>query len=391
MEATEDPQPQDKPTFYDQHKNYYSYELERLADFDLVFTYRRIWSPKTGEQEKFGGIEFTAPTPGDISMQNWTWGNDYRPGTAEDNLIYTRQQLKTLGQLEPGGWMGGLRTSTLDRGEDHALGYYYWLVEGETDSQLGDGVKKPHPNHRLLTGLDSPMGTVHGLSKYPYIREGRRIIGRVYPGYSQGFEVNEIDISRADYRDEHYAQNLGRQTYRQLWSKLDGIEAVTNKSMDIEKIKQRTRSTIYPDSVGIGHYAIDFHPCMNNSPAEKAGNTEREGERQGGGQAYPFQIPLRAMIPQKIDNLIVTGKSIATSHIAAAAYRVHSFEWSSGAAAGITAVFGLEEKIMPYQLVDEAFIKEDKLQVLKGKLEKSGNPTAFPDTSIFNESWEDWQ
>ena len=391
MEATEDPQPQDKPTFYDRHKNYYSYELERLADFGLVFTYRRIWSPETGEQKKFGGIEFTAPTPGDISMQNWTWGNDYRPGTEVDNLVYTRQQLERLGQLEPGGWMGGLRTETLDRGEDHALGYYYWLVKGETDSQLGDGVKKPHPNHRLLTGLDSPMGTAHGLSKYPYIREGRRIIGRVYPGYSQGFVVNEIDISRADYRDEHYAQNLGPQAYRQLWSKLDGIEAITNKSMDIDKIKQRTRSTIYPDSVGIGHYAIDFHPCMNESPPEKAGNTEREGERQGGGQAYPFQIPLRAMIPQEIDNLIVTGKSIATSHIAAAAYRVHSFEWSSGAAAGTAAVFGLEEGIMPYQLVDEAFIKEDKLQVLKDKLEGSGNPTAFPNTSIFNESWEDWQ
>ena len=296
-----------------------------------------------------------------------------------------------MGQLEPGGWLGGLRTRTLDRGEDHALGYYYWLVKGETDSQLGDGVKKPHPNHRLLKGLDSPMGTAHGLSKYPYIREGRRIIGRVYPGYSQGFTVTEIDISRADYKNEQYQQNLEPQTYRQLWTKVDGIEAIRNKNMDINKIQQRTRSTIYPDSVGIGHYAIDFHPCMNESPPEKAGNTEREGERLGGGQAYPFQIPLRAMIPQEIDNLIVTGKSIATSHIAAAAYRVHSFEWSSGAAAGTTAVFGLSEEIMPYQLVDESFIKENNLRRLKNRLEENGNPTAFPNTSIFNESWEDWQ
>ncbi|MGF1588978.1 MAG: FAD-dependent oxidoreductase [Pleurocapsa sp.] len=391
MEATEDPQEHDQPVFYNQHKGYYSYELARLADFGLVFTYRRIWSPQQGDTEKFGGIEFTAPTPGDISMQNWTWGNDYRPGTAEDNLVYTREQLEKMGQLEPGGWMGGLRTRTLSRGEDHALGYFYWLVEGTTDSQLGDGVKKPYPNHRLVKGLDSPMGTAHGLSKYPYIREGRRIIGRVYPGYSQGFGITEIDISRADYRDEHYSQNLSERTYRQLWKGIDGIEAVTNKNIDIDKIQRRTRSTIYPDSVGVGHYAIDFHPCMNGSPAEKAGNTEREGERQGGGQAYPFQIPLRAMIPQEIDNLIVTGKSIATSHIAAAAYRVHSFEWSSGAAAGITAVFGLEEGIMPYELVDEAFIKEDKLKVLKNKLEASGNPTAFPDTSIFNQDWSDWQ
>jgi FAD dependent oxidoreductase len=391
MEATEEPQAHEIPTFYSKHQNYYSYELERLADFDLVFTYRRIWSPQEGDLEKFGGIEFTAPTPGDISMQNWTWGNDYRPGTAKDNLIYTRKQLKELGQLQPNGWMGGLRTTTLSRGEDHSLGYFYWLVEGTTDSQLGDGVKKPYPNNRLLQGLDSPMGTAHGLSKYPYIREGRRIVGRVYPGYSQGFNINEIDISRADYRNEYYSQQLGSKTYRQLWTKLDKDDPIANRDKNIDKIQQRTRSSIYPDSVGIGHYAIDFHPCMNETPAEKAGNTEREGERKGGGQAYPFQIPLRAMIPQEIDNLIVTGKSIATSHIASAAYRVHSFEWSSGAAAGITAVFGLEEKTMPYQLVDEPIIKENQFKLLKKRLDAAGNPTSFPNTSIFNHDWSEWQ
>ncbi|MEO1670905.1 MAG: FAD-dependent oxidoreductase [Cyanobacteria bacterium J06631_2] len=386
MEATEEPQTHVAPAFYPRHQNYYSYELERLADFNLVFTYRRIWSPETGEAEKFRGIEFTAPTPGDISMQNWTWGNDYRPGTAKDNLVYTREQLQLMGQLEPGGWTGGLRTRTLRQGEDHALGYFYWLVEGTTDSQLGDGVKQPAPNHRLLEGLDSPMGTAHGLSKYPYIREGRRIIGRVYPGYSRGFSINEIDISRADYRDSHYSDSLDPLTFRRLWTKLDVSHPVgnSNKNININKIQQRTRSTIYPDSVGVGHYAIDFHPCMNESPAEKAGNTERKGERQGGGQAYPFQIPLRAMIPQEIDNLIVAGKSIATSHIAAAAYRVHSFEWSSGAAAGVTAVFGLEEDIMPYELVDESFLQENQLRTLQRRLREVGNPTAFPNTSIFN-------
>ncbi|MEO1465242.1 MAG: FAD-dependent oxidoreductase, partial [Cyanobacteria bacterium J06633_1] len=387
------PQTHEMPAFYPRHQNYYSYELERLADFNLVFTYRRIWSPETGAPEKFRGIEFTAPTPGDISMQNWTWGNDYRPGTVQDNLVYTREQLQLLGQLEPSGWMGGLRTRTLRRGEDHALGYFYWLVAGTTDSQLGDGVKQPAPNHRLLEGLDSPMGTAHGLSKYPYIREGRRIIGRVSPGYSRGFSINEIDISRADFRDSHYRDSLTPTTFRRLWTKLDASNPIVNqnKNINLDKIQQRTRSTIYPDSVGVGHYAIDFHPCMNESPAEKVGNTEREGERQGGGQAYPFQIPLRAMIPQEIDNLIVAGKSIATSHIAAAAYRVHSFEWSSGAAAGVTAVLGLEQDIMPYQLVDESFLREDELKMLQERLRDGGNPTAFPNTSIFNLDWEDWQ
>jgi hypothetical protein len=87
----------------------------------------------------------------------------------------------------------------------------------------------------------------------------------------------------------------------------------------------------------------------------------------------------------------VAGKSIATSHMAAAAYRVHSFEWSVGAAAGTTIAFALENQIFPYQLVDEQLIQKEQLQQLRERLRKNGNPTAFPGTSIFNNNWEDWQ
>ena len=327
-------------------------------------------------------------------MQNWTWGNDYRPGTAQDNFIYTREQLQQTGQLQPGGWLGGLRTEALQKAEEHALSYFYWLVEGTTDSQLGKGAKKPNPNNRFLAGLDSPMGTAHGLSKYPYIREARRIIGRPSFTFPDGFTINEIDISHRNYQDDYYRQNLSPDAYRRLQAMLAGLEGldVLSGKLSPDAVSRRQRSTIYPDSVGIGHYAIDFHPCMVLSPPEAPENKEREGERQGAGESYPFQIPLRAMIPQKIDNLLVAGKAIAVSHIAAAAYRVHSFEWSSGAAAGMTAAFALDERILPYQLVDQVPLsQEKKLLELRKKLDASGNPTAFPNTSIFNETWKRWR
>jgi hypothetical protein len=393
MEAMDSPQPQVMPAFYPQYAPYYSYELERLASFDLVFTYRRIWSPQTGESTRFGGIGFTKPTPGDIAMQNWTWGNDYRPGTSVDNFIYTSNQLQALGQLQPGGWMGGLRVDALRKAEEHALGFYYWLVAGTTDSQLGDGVKETHPNYRFLAGLDSPMGTAHGLSKYPYMREGRRIIGRPSWGHADGFTIWEIDISRQGYTDEYYRQALPPEQYRAFRAAIAGLEAIEVLQSDTlpNPPQRRTRSTIYPDSVGIGHYAIDFHPCMTETPPEKPGNTEREGERRGAGTAYPFQIPLRAMIPQQFNNLLIAGKSIAASHIAAAAYRVHSFEWSVGAAAGNTAVFALENQVMPYELVDNLPAPEPQLEQLQRRLVNQGNPIAFPNTSILNEDWENWR
>ncbi|GAB4365715.1 MAG: FAD-dependent oxidoreductase [Elainellaceae cyanobacterium] len=392
MQQTEEPQAHEVPLFYPEYAPYYSYEQPRDFNyFDFVFTYRRIWAPEPRSGETIVGV--SKPQPGDISMQNWTWGNDYRPGTASDNLIYTHDQLQEAGQLEPGGWLGGLRTETLRRGEENALGYFYWLVEGTTDSQLGDDVKQPAPNNVFLEGFEAPMGTAHGLSKHPYIREGRRIIGRPSYGYPNGFSVSELDISRVDYLDPYYQQNLPPEMYRNLWTALAGLEAasVIRQGTAPEQISRRTRSTIYPDAVGISQYAIDFHPCMTLSPPETPGNTEREGVRRAHGQAYPAQIPLRAMIPQQVDNLLVAGKSIATSFVAAAAYRVHSFEWSVGAAAGTTASFALSEEVLPYQLVDNLPQPEPLLAELQATLQANNNPTAFPDTSIFNLDWENWR
>lgn len=394
MERTEEPQPQVMPPYYPQYAPYYSYERDRGEDFnyfDFVFTYRRIWSTNPRSEQRIFGTAM--PAPGDISMQNWTWGNDYRPGTARDNLIYTRQQLQDSGQLSPGGWLGGLRTETLRRGEENAYGYYYWLVEGTTDSQLGEGVKEPNPYHRFISGFDAPMGTAHGLSKYPYMREARRIVGRPSYGYDEGFQINELDFSWNDFNSDFYRENLSERTYLNLWRSLADLNLLDAlvEGTPADDIEGRTRSYFYPDSVGIAQYAIDFHPCMAEYPPEAPGNIEFPGVRQAHGQAYPAQIPLRSLIPQRIDNLLVASKSIAASTIAAAAYRVHSFEWSVGVAAGTTIDFAMEQGVLPYELVDDLPNREPLLEALQQRLNQNGNPTAFPDTSIFNNDWDGWR
>jgi hypothetical protein len=399
MEATATPQPQPEPDFYQRYVPYYSFDRD-IFNYDALFTYRRIWSPdglglfdaspQKGAKNRFG---VSPGQPGEISMQNWLPGNDYTPGTAKDNFIYTRNQLQQTGQLQPGQWQGGLRVDSLENAEEIALGFYHWLTAGTTDAKLGDDQKQPNPNAILLTGLESPMGTAHGLSKFPYIREGRRIIGRPDFIYPQGFVINETDISRQTFKDDYYRQNLSPRDYRRLHAAITGVDGldILDGTRSPDDVPRQPRATIYPDSVGIGHYNIDFHPCYLEYPVEKPGNIERPGERQAHTPSYPFQIPLRSMIPQRIDNLLVVGKSIATSHIAAAAYRVHSFEWSSGAAAGITAVDALQKDYLPYELVNQIPVTADqRLLQLRQRIESTQNPIAFPNTSIFT-SFDDWQ
>lgn len=397
MEHTAEPQTYDIPEFYSTYQPYYSWEKERDSlknaqdHFDFVFTYRRLWNADPQVEGKIAGVP--RPGVGDVSMQNWTWGNDYRPGTEFDNLILTEGQLAASGQLEPGGWLGGLRTDTLRRGEENAIGFFYWLTTGTTDSQIDDSWKEPEPFNRYLQGLDSPMGTAHGLSKYPYIREARRIIGRPSYGYENGFSISEIDFSWNDFTSEFYQENLNESTYTSMRRFLAGLDTVDTflPGADPDEFPVRMRSRLYPDTVGIAQYAIDFHPCMRDYPPEAPGNIERPGVRQAHGQAYPAQIPLRAMIPQRVDNMLVASKSIAASNIAAAAYRVHSFEWSVGAAAAHTIDVALRNGVPPYEMVDNLPNHEPLLDQLRADLQNSGNPVQFPNTSIFNEDWGNWR
>jgi hypothetical protein len=46
---------------------------------------------------------------------------------------------------------------------------------------------------------------------------------------------------------------------------------------------------------------------------------------------------------------------------------------------------------LPYELVDNLPSPEPMLETLQRQLNANGNPTAFPDTSVFNLDWEAWR
>ncbi|MGH2844645.1 MAG: FAD-dependent oxidoreductase [Thermoleophilaceae bacterium] len=82
----------------------------------------------------------------------------------------------------------------------------------------------------------------------------------------------------------------------------------------------------YPDTVGIGAYRIDLHPSTGGDPYVDIA-------------CCPFQIPLGALVPVRLDNLIPAAKDIATTHVTNGAYRLHPVEWNVGEAAGHLAAF----------------------------------------------------
>jgi len=159
------------------------------------------------------------------------------------------------------------------------------------------------------------MGSTDGLAVAPYIRESRRIRARR--------TVVEQDLS-LEVRGAHGAVS-------------------------------------YPDSIGVGMYRIDLHPSTG-------------GDNYIDVASSPFQIPLGALLPVRVRNLLAAGKNIGTTHITNGCYRLHPVEWNAGEAAGALAAHCLDNQLEPAQVHENAAL----LTRFQAELVADGVELAWP-------------
>ena len=166
------------------------------------------------------------------------------------------------------------------------------------------------------------MGSDDGMAKYPYIREARRIRAQ--------FTVLEEHVG-AENRRLVAGEEAGK------------------------------RAADFFDSVGIGYYHIDLHPSSR-------------GNNYIDFASLPFEIPLGALLPQRMNNLLPANKNIGTTHITNGCYRLHPVEWSIGEAAGCLIAFAGKKKV-PFRA-----IREDKelLADFQREIARQGIETKWP-------------
>lgn len=177
----------------------------------------------------------------------------------------------------------------VERAKQLSLSLVYWL---QTEVERPDG-KQGWPGLRLRKDI---VGTEDGLAKYPYVREARRI--------KAVFTVKE--------------QHVGLE----MRAKIMGVKEAEAKAEQFQ------------DTVGIGAYAIDLHPSTR-------------GDNYIDFLTAPFQVPLGALLPQRVKNLIPANKNIGTTHLTNGCYRLHPVEWGIGEAAGALVSFCAQKKTEP--------------------------------------------
>jgi hypothetical protein len=205
-------------------------------------------------------------------------------------------------------WLGNLHEVSAEERAKHLVGarqlslsLLYWM---QTEAPRADG-RTGWPGLRLRADV---VGTDDGLAKYPYIRESRRIKAE--------FTVLE--------------QHVGTDARMKLTGK-------KREELTAEK---------FPDSVGIGSYRIDLHPSTG-------------GDNYIDISSLPFQIPLGALIPIRVENLLPACKNLGVTHITNGCYRLHPVEWNIGEAAGALAAFCLARKEPPRRVRHQKALLQD--------------------------------
>ena len=97
----------------------------------------------------------------------------------------------------------------------------------------------------------------------------------------------------------------------------------------------------WPDSIGYGSFFIDIH---NPAGPGMGGQTWRPSA------GFHYQIPYRALVPDKIDNLLVAGRCISADHVALGSLRIMVTCMVMGEAAGAAAVMSLHDEVTPREL-----------------------------------------
>ncbi|HSM80071.1 MAG TPA: FAD-dependent oxidoreductase [Nodosilinea sp.] len=143
-----------------------------------------------------------------------------------------------------------------------------------------------------------------------------------------------------------------------------GMALTTIRHEDVAEsfFPDQARARCFDDSVGIGQYHyLDLH-----------GN-DAKGHVSPRGKdvvALPFSLPLGALVPRDTDGLVLSAKSLGTTHITNAAYRMHPMEWAIGEASGFLAVFAVWTGLAPRQLAaDEAQVRK-----IQGFMARNGIP-----------------
>ena len=219
----------------------------------------------------------------------------------------------------------------------------------------------PHPEKGQCCGNDFRLGSLIGRDpvERKELLQRARDRAQAYIHYLQTHGVSDLK-PRGDLTWS--ADGIALEPY--IREARRGIALTTIRHEDVAEsfFPNQARARCFDDSLGIGQYHyLDLHGNLVEGHVTPRGKDVI---------ALPFSLPARSLVPVTTDGLILSAKSIGTTHITNAAYRMHPMEWAIGEASGFLAVFAIWTGESPRRIVETLPL----LRKLQGLMARNGVP-----------------
>ncbi len=320
--------------------------VEKLADANRAFSVK--------QPEKYGTVQWLQPK--DFHSTHWSIGRQIQTWNFFDDYGIFRYRRISRVKTGPGGSQApvnkqvnvgditvlnwGIHNNPVTKERYVGNDYVYGVLVGVTEAERQQHIQNARDRaqgylHFLQSQFPNlkPRGdltwTEDGIALEPYLREARR------------------GIALTTILHQHVAKSFFPDGY--------------------------ARAHTFTDTIGIGQYHyLDFHPNQDTPPGTPSNHVQLVGDDH---VSLPFTVPLGSLIPQSTDGLILSAKSIGTTHITNAAYRMHPVEWAIGEAGGHLAAFALERQVTPREVATN----RAWLRTFQGRLAQQGIPLVWFD------------
>ncbi len=241
--------------------------------------------------------------PGQGELELWRYRRIVDAGAHTDG----RRDVSLMNVVQMDHWHGPLlgvsaeeADAALAGAREQSLCFLHWMQteapRHDTDARTG------YPGLRLRA---DPLGSDDGFALAPYIREPRRLLARTM--------LTEAHVGAEQRRES-------------------GVAGFERSPLGVGEP--------FADSVAIGHYPIDLHPSCAGRNSVYIG-------------ACPFRVPLGALLPRRVRNVVASGKCLGVSHVANGCTRLHPVEWGVGEAAGTLAGMCVAERTEPHAVAED--------------------------------------
>ncbi len=194
----------------------------------------------------------------------------------------------------------------------HELGLTDWAIDNTQN--FGKNVSCDLGNWSDLPKEFLP--TVNFFPPKPYVRESKRLVGL--------YTMSSKDVRRDD------------------------------------KLKRTLFSNT--EAIALGEYPADIHGHWNNAHHEEdLLDDPNDFVKPTSWEARLFQVPVKALIPEKIDGLLAVEKNISVSRLVNGAIRLHPIAFHTGEAAGILASLAIKLNV-PARQVPAIFVQSKLLE-----------------------------